>query len=223
MTPSDDGGGGRRAGRRYRSTRGLWTIPYVDETRLILLPHGFGAVASGIAVMVVGQLAGSCFAALGATSVALPDPLRALGHLSAVFPLVLYAWSPLLAILFSRVTPVRRRLVIDRSGGPGGRVTFSGSVDGDALAATTERRLIQTNLFGASRLWLFLGDRIIELWRTDPYAGGGHSRRADDWLMEHPERRRGQPAGWPRRARPGRCLAAGAAQRARRVAARRRG
>jgi hypothetical protein len=169
--------------RRYRSKHGLWTIAYVDEERLVLVPSGLGLPVVPLALAAVLQVCGSVVAAFAGGGTHLPEPLPAWAYLSAIVPFVVVAWSASMATYGSAIRPVRR-MVLTREAAPPGTGLVRAEIDGIRLESTSDRCLVHASLLNQNRLLVVLGDRIFEVSRSSSYAGGGHAKVRHDWTVE---------------------------------------
>ncbi|MCL2448557.1 MAG: hypothetical protein FWD17_06400 [Polyangiaceae bacterium] len=168
------------AGRRFRSTHGTWSIPYVDDARLVFTPKSpwlFDAVSIGFVVLV--QVASCAVLAMnGATGLGpMPVWFRVIPHVGIVIAGMLIPLALPSAVGLSRIHSVRRRLELARVGhAEGGHgALIEGTADGRPIAPTATRVLVHGNAQGQERLLVRLGDEVYELWQSPTYGGGGVS------------------------------------------------
>src|ERR1700722_3066914 len=169
-------------GRRYRSTEGWWTIPYVDDEQMVFVRQaqtGDGSLALGLgcAFQVVAM------AAQGLHSTPI-EVLAAMGATGALVAAGLAGSGSTRGAHYSRLHIPRAPFVVRRVTS-GNDLQFEAGLNGRVVGPTSKSGLVHASLAGQERLLLVLGDEVIELWRSRDVRGGGNPGVAHQWTLEH--------------------------------------
>jgi hypothetical protein len=168
-------------GRRYRSTEGWWTIPYVDDEQMVFVRDA--QTGDGSLTLLLGcafQVVAMAAQGLHSTFIVLVGMMGAAGGAMA---LVLAGDAPVRGAYYSRLHIPRAPFIVRRV--PGSPLRFEAGLNGRVIGPTSKRGLLHATLAGQERLLLVLGDEVIELWRSQDLQGGGNPVVAHHWTLEH--------------------------------------